>query len=160
MGLDIYFSPIFQQVSFVTPEVRMIYEYQTDERTELVLLQPVFDQAKTLLYSMNVPENLQSEVLYSNRNTPQATPSASAEAAAPSGWYAAEVAVDNPNPIGGFSTEAEANTVGQRLAGTLTYNTYRQPEGTFSYVIARETNLVCNIKPSSMMAKAWLLGGG
>lgn len=65
-----------------------------------------------------------------------------------------------PDLTGGYDTEAEAETAGEKLSGNLTIQTYQQPEGTFSYVINYETSLVCPINQNISIIKAWYMGGG
>jgi len=80
--------------------------------------------------------------------------------AAPTAKVVSPLHVKNLSPRGGFSTNVAALAYGTSVAGSMVVETYQQPEGTFSFVIKRETDLVCEIRTSSIVAKAWLIGGG
>ena len=65
-----------------------------------------------------------------------------------------------PLRTGGFIDQSEATIAGQFAAGDLTFETYQQPEGSWSFIVNRDTSLVCPVQPTSLRAVAWLLGGG
>ena len=65
-----------------------------------------------------------------------------------------------PLLTGGFPDEPSAFAAGQFNAGSLDFETYIQPEGSWSFIVNRETPLVCEAQPTSLRAVAWLLGGG
>jgi hypothetical protein len=77
---------------------------------------------------------------------------------APVGNFVPARLVRNLQPLGAFDTLEDALQAGSRPG--LVIEPYQQPEGKFSYIIRRETGLVCPIIPSSIFSTKWLLGGG
>lgn len=65
-----------------------------------------------------------------------------------------------PLLTGGFATAAEAETAAVAFNNVLPRTIYQQPEGSFSYVFKRNTELVCQIKGTNIFAVKWLIGGG
>ena len=65
-----------------------------------------------------------------------------------------------PLLTGGFLDQISAESAAQFVAGSLTFETYQQPEGSWSFIVNRETSLFCPVQPTSLRAVAWLLGGG
>lgn len=66
----------------------------------------------------------------------------------------------NPIRAGGLPTAQAAQAEATTYNNVLPVTVYQQPEGTFSYVFARDTGLVCDIKGTNMYATKWLIGGG
>ena len=64
------------------------------------------------------------------------------------------------NPKGGFDTEQAAEQAARKVWGNIPLQIYQQPEGTFSYVINRDTGIVCDIIPTLLTSRSWLIGGG
>lgn len=79
-------------------------------------------------------------------------------ALAPVGNFVPDLMVRNLQPLGAFDTLEEAEQAGARPG--LVVQPYQQPEGKFSYIIRRDTGLVCPIIESSLFSTKWLLGGG
>jgi hypothetical protein len=78
-----------------------------------------------------------------------------------SGHFADTVTVsDQYTQQGGQATEEQAQQLGSYYANGLPIQTYQQPEGTWSYIITRSTDLVCAVHETGLFIKAWLLGGG
>jgi len=65
-----------------------------------------------------------------------------------------------PLQTGGFETPGEAEFAATAYNNVLPLTVYQQPEGTFSYVFKRNTELVCQIKGTNIFAVKWLIGGG
>lgn len=65
-----------------------------------------------------------------------------------------------PLQTGGFATAGEAEFAATAYNNVLPLTVYQQPEGTFSYVFKRNTELVCQIKGTNIFAVKWLIGGG
>lgn len=65
-----------------------------------------------------------------------------------------------PLKTGGFATAVEAEQSAIAYNNTLPHQVYQQPEGTFSYVFKRNTELVCHVKNTTIYATKWLIGGG
>ena len=103
-----------------------------------------------------------SALFYGANVAEKPKPSSMFSVASGGGWYAADVLWDTnlPEKTGGFTSEPNALEAAQAITTTLEITTYQQPEGTFSYVLKRDTSLVCEIQPSGLVARAWLLGGG
>ena len=175
------FPPAFkydsQEVEFV-PLKPILYGYTTWNHEEAIKLEPVFvglqvtkryenlpvyDAGKTPRIYQNIPFNDPSAKPFAARNEPMRAQPAAASAEGSTGWHAVDLQWNNIEPVkmGGYGTMVEATAAATDAAGTkFEYTTYQQPEGSFSYVLKRETTLVCEIKKSSMTARAWLMGGG
>lgn len=67
---------------------------------------------------------------------------------------------DNFTKLGGNTSSITAAATGAYYANGLPVTTYQQPEGTWSYIINRTTDLVCEVHETGLFVKAWLLGGG
>jgi len=159
--------------------VSQVFEYEFDERKlvqdhpvkygflswnhdEYVTIDPVFDKAEKIFFGELVGFNDPSAKPFTGQNDPQILPSRAASVESASGWHVADLEWNTNLPLetGGFANADDALAAGTSIAGNLEVETYKQPEGTFSYVIKRETTLVCEIQPSGLIAGAWLIGGG
>ena len=65
-----------------------------------------------------------------------------------------------PVQTGGYETPEAAEVAATTFASSLPHTVYQQPEGTFSFVLKRKTDLVCQIKGTNIFATKWLIGGG
>lgn len=65
-----------------------------------------------------------------------------------------------PLLTGGFVDEITASLAGQFAASDFSFETYQQPEGSWSFIVNKESSLVCEARPTTLRAVAWLLGGG
>jgi len=159
--------------------ISQVFEYEFDERKltdvnpvkygflswnhdEYVTIDPVFDKAEKIFFGDLVGFNDPSAKPFMGQNVPLPLPARSASVEGSVGWHAADLQWDTNLPLetGGFADANAALAAGTNIAGSLEVETYKQPEGTFSYVIKRETTLVCEINPSGLIAGAWLIGGG
>lgn len=66
----------------------------------------------------------------------------------------------NPVRAGGLPTSQAAEAEAVAYNDVLPVTVYEQPEGTFSYVFARDTSLVCELQGTNLYATKWLIGGG
>lgn len=149
-----------QENHFALESPKLIYAYETWDHIEFVPLDPYFVGLNKTLKNANIPVNDPSRTPLLAMNVPLRVQTGVASAEGSQGWYAAELAVSNTLPVGGYTNEAQAATAGRNVAGNLVVQTYKQPEGTFSYYVKRETNLVCTVKETGVIAKGWLIGGG
>jgi hypothetical protein len=69
-------------------------------------------------------------------------------------------ASNNTAKAGGYSTHAQAEEAAAAYTSKLETEVYQQPEGTFSFIVKRDTGLVCEVKNSGFTVVAWLIGGG
>lgn len=67
---------------------------------------------------------------------------------------------ENLTTSGGFATEEAAEAAAALYSTKNPYEVYQQPEGTFSFVVKRDTGLVCEVKNAGFTVVAWLIGGG
>ena len=93
------------------------------------------------------------------KSAPVAT---AASVGGPYGFYAVEPQwnYDVADKVGGFDTADQAQLYAQTYYATLTATTYRQPEGTFSFILSQDTGLVCKVTDTGLKSVNWLIGGG
>jgi hypothetical protein len=69
-------------------------------------------------------------------------------------------ASSNVSTAGGFETEDAAEEAAILYSQDKPYEVYQQPEGSFSFIVKRDTGLVCEVKNAGFTVVAWLIGGG
>lgn len=159
------FSPLW---IYDTPDRRWVnensgvYAYIAWQAEQFVKLNPVFAPSQVGKFYQNVPYNNPSAKPLYGKNDPLYARDGQASSPASVGQVAGDRHWTNVEPLktGGFSTQAAAFAAGSTGAGQLTVLAYQQPEGAFSYIVKRETNLTCPIQTSDITAGKWLLGGG
>jgi hypothetical protein len=163
-NLGTMFEPVWYSISDqrrVSVDIKTLYAYLHRHHDEYITSEPVFLGSKVPYLGVQNPSIGKTSTLVYGINEPSATRNNSFAAEGASGWHAADLQWDSvPTNPGGFETEEEAEEAGEEAARGLEVETYQQPEGTFSYIVKRETTLVCEIQPTGLVAKAWLLGGG
>ena len=133
------------------------------DHVEMIALDPQFVSTRHAGDFTHDPLTYPQAGLFYGQNIAEAPkPTSLFSVASGGGWYVADVLWDTnlPDETGGYETEETALEAAQAITTTLEITTYQQPEGTFSYVLKRDTSLVCEIQPSGLVARAWLLGGG
>lgn len=65
-----------------------------------------------------------------------------------------------PFQTGGYVDTESAQEAATAYNNALPVTVYQQPEGSFSFVYKRNTELVCQIKGTNLFAVKWLIGGG
>lgn len=120
------------------------------------VLRPVFaDRQKTI-----APAPVKQETLMLEMIKPVLLPAENLNWHSITSVFDSEKYFANNDNMGGFATEEEAAQAAEDYTNILPVQTYRQPEGTFGFVIKRETALFCELKGTNIYAIKWLIGGG
>lgn len=140
-----------------------LFAFEAWDHDVPVDLTPRFETMQKQLFGQQKPLYVSPDKIFFGTNQPLKVQKGLAMAAGSSGVYVTDVhwSGNNPLAVGGYATESDALAAGEVVAaGKLDVETYKQPEGAFSYVVKRETTLFCEIKTSDIVTGKWLLGGG
>ena len=139
-----------------------VFAFLNWNHEESVPLKPVFVSGMKPLIYQNDPRFVADDKPLFNKNDPLYSQESTLGTNASTGEYASDKHWINKEPLktGGYADATTAMAAGTSAAGNLIVTTYQQPEGTFSFIIKRETNLTCPIQTSDIIVGKWLIGGG